>query len=66
MTHNLDVSRIRADELTKGDIILHLGQTLEIYTEPRYTRRGMVFKVMPLGHEGETYRVCFDPRWTFD
>ncbi|MCH2246797.1 MAG: hypothetical protein MK111_19575 [Crocosphaera sp.] len=42
MTHNLDVSRIRADELTKGDIILHLGQTLEIYTEPRYTRRGMV------------------------
>ncbi len=63
---NCELQRIRADELTAGDIIRHLGQTLKVYSEPRYTRRGMVFEVMPLDHQGETYQVCFDPRWTFE
>lgn len=61
-----DVTRIRADELTQGDIIIHLDQTLEVFSEPEFTTSGIVFLVMPLDFNTEVYEVRFDPRWTFD
>lgn len=58
--------QIYADCLTEGDIIRHLGQTLQVWTEPQYTMRGIVFEVLPLDSDVEPYEMSFDPDWRFD
>ncbi|MDJ0601491.1 MAG: hypothetical protein QNJ37_21935 [Crocosphaera sp.] len=58
--------QIYADCLTQGDIIEHLGQTLQVYSEPKYTQRGIVFEVLPLDSDVEPYEMSFDPDWRFD
>jgi hypothetical protein len=59
---------ICADELTQGDIIRHFtGEIWQVYSEPVYTRRGMVFDVLPLDFDTiETFQVIFAPGWRFE
>lgn len=60
-------STISADSLTEGDIIRHLGNNWQVISEPRYTRRGIVFEVLWLDLEQDnTQEVSFDPRWRFE
>ncbi|MDJ0598138.1 MAG: hypothetical protein QNJ37_04780 [Crocosphaera sp.] len=58
--------QIYADCLTQGDVIEHLGQTLEVYSEPKYTRAGIVFEVLPLDSDAQPYEMRFNPDWRFD
>ena len=52
----------RADALTEGDIILHQGAQYQVYTEPGYLTRGMVFDALPLDFgTGETQEICLHP-----
>ena len=55
---------VRADELTAGDIIRYGGDDLQVYSEPEYLIRGMVFDALPLGLEatGETQQMCLHPQ----
>lgn len=58
---------IRADELTQGDIICHLGSNWQVISEPEYTNRGITFEVLWLDFkENNTQEVSFDPRWKFE
>ena len=49
----------KAYELTTGDIILYLGDKLMVYSEPRYTIKGIEFDALPMAMEGlETQGMC--------
>lgn len=60
------IPQIYADCLTRGDLISHLGEHLQVYSEPKYTQQGIVFKVLHLNSKDDPYQVCFDPNWRFD
>ena len=55
-----ETTPMRADELTEGDIIRHLGDNLMVYSAPEYLTRGMVFDALPLAFAstGATQEIC--------
>ena len=63
-----DVTQIRADQLTEGDIIRHsTEEEWLICTEPQYTQQGIVFCVLPLElNTSETQEVAFNPSEKFE
>ena len=63
-----DITAIRADQLTEGDIIQHRpSDNWMIISEPEYTTRGISFEVLYLVVEApnNTQTVCFDPETSF-
>jgi hypothetical protein len=63
-----DITTIRADQLTEGDIIQHRpSDNWMIISEPEYTTRGISFDVLCLDVEAadNTQTVCFAPETSF-
>ena len=57
-----ETTHTRADELTEGDIILYADDELMVYTEPKYTAKGIKFDALPMAMEGnETQGMCLHP-----
>ena len=55
--------RIPAEQLTEGDVVLHLGNRILVTTEPQYTYQGIVFDALWLDIDSRdnTQQLCFQP-----
>lgn len=54
-------TKILADELTEGDILLHLGSHSQLISKPQNTIRGIVFNALwlDLDSNSNTQQLCF-------
>lgn len=60
--------RIPAEQLTRGDFVLHLGNSILVTTEPQYTCQGIVFDALWLDIDSRdnTQQLCFRPTLLLD
>jgi hypothetical protein len=61
------VGSIFVEELVQGNIVKHFtGDVWEVYTEPKYTQRGVTFEVLPMNSDAPVFEVVFAPGWRFE
>lgn len=59
---------IHADELTEGNIVLHLGSRIQLISDIQYTKRGIMFESLWLDVDStsNTHWLCFHNNLLFE